>query len=106
MVLSARSASAPPCAATACFTSSCADCADAGPASIAPNMSATPDATTRYMLSSQLVMQTPLVCPAPRFEACWNNPAGAGLFDQSTDPSRFRDFQAAAAPQNATAASA
>src|SRR5215203_6040633 len=100
MVLSALSASAPPCAATACFTRSCADCADAGPASIAPNTSATPDATKRNMVSSQLVMQTPLVCDAPRYGGpAWNNPGNARLFGRhAADSSAVRDFQAAAAP--------
>src|SRR5437870_4053936 len=53
MVCSFLIASAPPCAATACFTRSAADCADAGLvnglASDAPTTSATVDTTIRNM---------------------------------------------------------
>src|SRR5882724_1308355 len=83
MVCSFLSASAPPCAATACFTRSAADCADAGLvsglASDAPNTSATVDTTIRNMEILPVGKHVGLRCPLSRALHSIN-PGGARLF--------------------------
>src|SRR4051794_16419452 len=87
MGLSALSASAPPWAATACFTRSCADCAAAGFASIAPHSSATPDIINRCMLNLPVVEDFLLQCPS--FAEGSKNPTPDGRRYSALRPRRL-----------------
>src|SRR5262245_55239096 len=79
VVLAAMIAAAPPWAATDCFTRSTPDCADADPAIVTPNASATVGTTTRNMVFSRLNDANVVGLRRPLSLWTWRSPIEPGM---------------------------